>query len=201
MILYVETNLIIGIAKGQDAEAQNLLLNPLTSISIVIPSVCFLEAKMTLMQIEKYNEDFVSALINQRSEATRDTTSGNAMLLSASLQQSSTDFSRRFADTKQRFNFAYSYLASRAEEIPLEVAAIQDGLDRSILEDKHLIDKIILECIIRHARLHPDATKVFLSFNSKEFGKREVAQLLQDNGIRYFSKTTNFLGWLQAQNP
>ncbi|MBF2065745.1 MAG: hypothetical protein IGS39_15185 [Calothrix sp. C42_A2020_038] len=56
------------------------------------------------------------------------------------------------------------------------------------------------QCIIRHARLHPDITKVFLSSNSKEFGQREVARLLQNTGIRYFSKTTNFLGWLQAQN-
>lgn len=84
MILYVETNLIIGIAKGQDAEAQNLLLNPLASTSIVIPSICFLEAQMTLMEMEKYNDQFLSALIKQRSEAKRDTTSANALLLSAS---------------------------------------------------------------------------------------------------------------------
>ena len=69
------------------------------------------------------------------------------------------------------------------------------------MEDKHLVDKIILECIIQHARLHPDITKVFLSANTKEFGRREIVQLLQDTDIRYFSKTTNFLGWLQTQNP
>lgn len=200
MILYVETNLIIGIAKGQDAEAQNLLLNPLASTSIVIPSICFLEAQITLMEMEKYNEEFLRALIKQRSEAKRDTTSANALLLSASLEQSNTDFERRFVDTKQRFNFAYNYLGSQAEEIPLEFSEIQEGLNKKILEDKHLIDKIILECIIRHAREHPNITKVFLSANTKEFNKPEVAEVLQDAGIRYFSKTANFLGWLQAQN-
>ncbi|BDA66499.1 hypothetical protein CAL7716_006650 [Calothrix sp. PCC 7716] len=74
---------------------------------------------MTLMQEAKYNDDFISALRNQKNEAKRDTTSANALLLSGSLEQSSTDFSRRFADTKERFNFAYNYLGSRAEEIPL----------------------------------------------------------------------------------
>ncbi len=47
----------MGIAKGRDVEAQNLLLNTPTSISIVIPSICFFEAQMTLIQ-EKYNKAF-----------------------------------------------------------------------------------------------------------------------------------------------
>ncbi len=201
VILYVETNLIIGIAKGQDVEAEDLLLNTPATISIVIPSICFLEAQMTLQQEEKNNQDFIRKLVIQINEADQDVTSEKARLLYARLQQSKVSSQERINDTKNRFKFAYDQLAANAEEIPLEVAKIQNSLERDILEDKHLIDKIILECSIRHARLHPDVTKAFLSFNTKEFGKREVTQLLQDTGIRYFSKTTNFLGWLQAQNP
>jgi hypothetical protein len=40
----------MGIAKGGDIEAQNLLLDTPTSVSIVIPSICFFEDQMTLMQ-------------------------------------------------------------------------------------------------------------------------------------------------------
>jgi hypothetical protein len=61
------------------------------------------------------------------------------------------------------------------------------------------MDKVILECIIQHACLHPDMTKVFLSSNSQEFGKPEVGDIFRDAGILYFSKTQNFLGWLQSQ--
>ncbi|MEC4817441.1 MAG: hypothetical protein SAK29_29855, partial [Scytonema sp. PMC 1069.18] len=58
----------------------------------------------------------------------------------------------------------------------------------------------ILECIIYHAHQHQNELKVFLSNNSKEFGKREVSVILQDTGIQYFNKTQNFLGWLKSQN-
>lgn len=201
VILYVETNLIIGIAKGQDASAEDLLLNIPSAISIVIPSICFLEARMTLQQKEKYNQDFISKLIMQISEAERDVTSEKARLLYAQLQQSKVSFMERINDTKNRFKFAYDKLANNAEEIPLGITAIQDSVGRGILDDKHLIDKIILECIIYHVRLHHNTIKAFLSFNTQEFSQRKVTNLMRDANIQYFSKTTNFLGWLQAQNP
>lgn len=201
VILYVETNLIMGVAKGQDAEAEDLLLNIPATISIAIPSICFLEARMTFQQEEKYNQDFISKLIMQISEAERDVTSEKARSLYAQLQQSRVSFLERINDTKNRFKFAYDKLTNNAEEIPLGVTAIQDSIERGILEDKHLIDKIILECIIHHARLHPNTKKAFLSFNTQEFSQRKVTNLMRDASIQYFSKTTNFLGWLEAQNP
>lgn len=199
VILYVETNLIMGIAKGRDIEAQNLLLNTPASVSIIVPSICFFEAKMTLMQEGKYNKLFFDSLNIQITEAERDKTSENAQLLYARLQQSLVSFQKRIDDTKQRFDFAYNQLVNIAEEIPLQLAAIQDGLQRNVLQEKHLMDKVILECIIQHARLRPDETKVFLSSNTQEFGKREVSDIFRDAGILYFSKTQNFLGWLQSQ--
>lgn len=188
----------MGIAKGRDLEAQKFLRNTPASVSIVIPSVCFLEAQITFREDEKYNQLFFQSLDIQISETERDVTSENARLLSSRLQQTWTSFQDRIDDTKKRFDFAYKQLASNAEEIPLELALIQESLQRRIIE-KHLMDKVILECIIQHARLHPDATKVFLSSNSQEFGKREVNAILRDAGILYFSKTQNFLGWLESQ--
>ena len=87
----------------------------------------------------------------------------------------------------------------QAEIITLNTDIIQEVLNRGILE-KHIIDKIILECIVNHANLHPDEVKVFLSSNSHEFGKREVAEILQDANIQYFKKTQNFIGWLKSQS-
>lgn len=190
----------MSIAKGQDVEAQDLLFNTPASISIVIPSICFLEAHTTWQHFQKHDEDFIEKINNQISESKRDKTSINAQPTVWRLDQSKISFQDRTSDIRKRFDLTCSELASKAEEIPLEFAAIQESIVRGILEDKHLVDKIILECIIRHARLHPDITKVFLSANTKEFSQQQVTQLLQDTGIRYFSKTTNFLGWLQSQN-
>lgn len=64
---------------------------------------------------------------------------------------------------------------------------------------KHLMDKLIMECIVHHARLYPDEIKIFLSANSNEFCRGEVIEILQDSEIQYFNKTQNFLGWLQSQ--
>lgn len=190
----------MSLAKGQDVEGQDLLFNTPASISIVIPSICYLEAHTTWQNAQKKNEDFLRKVDIAISESFQDKTSLNAQFTASRLEQSKSSFEARVSDIKKRFDLTCSELANKAEEIPLEFAAIQESIVRGILEEKHFVDKIILECIIRHARLHPDITKVFLSANTKEFSQQQVTQLLQDTGIRYFSKTTNFLGWLQSQN-
>lgn len=190
----------MSLAKGQDIEAQDLLFNTPAFISIVIPSICLLEAHTTWQHAQKKNEDFLRKVDIEISELLQDQTSINAQFTASRLDNSKSSFEGRVSDIKKRFDLTCNEIASKAEEIPLEFATIQESLARGILKDKHLVDKIILECIIRHSRLHPDITKVFLSANTKEFGQWQVTQLLQNTGIRYFSKTTNFLGWLQAQN-
>lgn len=187
----------MGIAKRQDPQAKNLLLNTPTSVCLAMPSICYVEALTTLEQEEKYNEDFLRRLDIQINEAERDKISQKSQLLLSLLNQSKVSFVEHKNEIVQRFDTAFNQLFSKAEEIPLATEIIQESLERNILE-KHLIDKLILECIIQHARLHPSETKVFLSSNSKEFGKREVIEILQDTGIHYFSKTQNFLGWLQS---
>jgi PIN domain len=199
VILYVETNLLMGIAKGQEPQAEDFLLNIPTSIHLVMPSICYLEALTTLEQEDKYSQDFLNRLNIQINEAERDKTSQNAKLLRNLLDESRILFNRRKNDIRQRFFTIFNQLSSEAEMIGLNNEIFQESFGRNILE-KHIIDKIILECIIHHARLHNNETKVFLSSNSNEFGKREVSEILQNMNIHYFNKTQNFLGWLQSQS-
>ncbi|MFQ4142067.1 hypothetical protein [Chlorogloeopsis sp. ULAP02] len=102
-------------------------------------------------------------------------------------------FLERINDIKRSFYVAFNQLTSKAEMITLSPGIFQESLNRTILE-KHVIDKVILECIINHALFHPNDIKVFLSNNSKEFAQREVIKILQDAGIQYFQQTQNFLG-------
>ncbi|MHC5614045.1 MAG: hypothetical protein ACYTXA_24395 [Nostoc sp.] len=83
--------------------------------------------------------------------------------------------------------------------ITLSTDIFQGTLNREIF-DKHIIDRVILECIIFHAGLHTNENKLFLSANSREFGRRKVIEVLRDSGIQYFNKSQNFLGWLQYQS-
>lgn len=199
MIVYVETNFLMSIAKGQDEQAENLLQHTPTSLRLAVPSICYSEALTTLEQEEKYNKDFLNRLNIQISESERDKTSQNAQLLRTLLDQTRVSFNQRINDIEQRFYSAFNLLYSKAEMIPLSPGIFQKGLRRNVLE-KHIIDKLILECIIHHARLYPEQRKIFLSSNSKEFGQLEVTNILQDTGVQYFKKTQNFLGWLQSQS-
>lgn len=199
MILYIETNFLIGIAKGQDSQAEDLLQNTPLSVRLVMPSICYVEALTALEQEEKYSQDFLNRLNIQINEAERDKKSENAQLLSNLFNQSRVRFNRRKNDIRQRFFATYNQLLGKAEMMELNIDILQANLQRNILE-KHIIDKLILECIIHHARLNSDEIKVFLSSNSNEFGKREVVEVLQDINIEYFNQTQNFLGWLQSQS-
>lgn len=62
-----------------------------------------------------------------------------------------------------------------------------------------MLYRLIIGYIIYHARHHGGETKVFLSANHKEFGKKEVQEVLQNNNVSYFSNTQNSLGWLNSQ--
>jgi PIN domain len=199
VILYIETNFLMGIAKGREVQAEEFLQTIPTTVHLIIPSICYVEALTTLEQEEKFNLDFINKLDIQINEAERDKTSTNARLLRSLLEQSRISFLKQINEPKERFYSIFNLLSTRAEMITLNSVILQEGLDRNILE-KHIIDKLILECIIHHARQNQDEVKVFLSNNSKEFGKREVSVILRDTGIQYFNKTQNFLGWLKFQN-
>ncbi|MBD2772845.1 PIN domain-containing protein [Iningainema tapete] len=199
MILYVETNFLMGIAKGQDPQAENLLRNTPSSVRLVIPSICFVEALTTLDQEEKYNQDFIRRLDIQINEAGRVQSDQNAKLIVNILKQSKVSLLDRINDIKQQFATAFNQLTSKAEMITLNPDILQESLARNILT-KHTIDKLILECIIYHARSYPHEVKVFLSSNSKEFGQPEVTEILTNVNVEYFSKTKNFIGWLQSQS-
>ena len=103
VILYVETNFLMGIAKGQDSQAEYLLQNIPPSLRLAIPSICFVEALTTLEQEEKYNQDFLQKLDIQIHEAERDKNSQISELLVSLLRQSKVGFFERKNDIKRRF--------------------------------------------------------------------------------------------------
>ncbi|MEH1846677.1 MAG: hypothetical protein V7L25_17190 [Nostoc sp.] len=113
MILYVETNFLVGIAKGQDTPAQDLLQNTPSSLRLVVPSICFVESLTTLEQEEKYNLDFLRKLDIQINQAERDN-SDNARLLVSRLEQSRTSFFQRTNEIKERFDVAFNQLVRKS---------------------------------------------------------------------------------------
>lgn len=153
---------------------------------------------MTLEKEEQYSQRFIQEIDNQINEVGRDETSPYAESLRASLEQSRIGFIQQINSFQERFYEALEQLYNKAQTITLNKSILADSLEKNVLE-KDLLDRLILKYITYHARYHSNESKAFLSANYKEFGKREVREILQSHNVLYFSITQNFLGWLNSQ--
>lgn len=200
-ILYIETNFLMSIATGRETEAIMLLRNLSSSVQLVIPSICYMESLSALEDEVKRQNKFKEQLTCQISETKRDLTSEEVASLSFHLEKSLIYYSNRIDEIQFRLREAIYMLSRNAEMIVLNTEIIEASLNTTIIE-KDPTDNLILHCILSHARLRPTETKVFLSGNVKEFRKLlEVQDALLEAGItKYFSRTEDFLGWLQSQS-
>jgi len=200
-ILYIETNFLMSIATGREAEAIMLLRDLSSSVQLVIPSICYMESLSALEDELKRQNYFKEQLSRQISETKRDVTSEQVASLSFHLEESLIYYRNRIGEIKFRLREAIYMLSQKAEMIVLNTEIIEASLNTTIIE-KDPTDNLILHCILSHARLRPTETKVFLSGNVKEFGKLpEVQDALREAGIsKYFSRTEDFIGWLQSQS-
>lgn len=197
MILYVETNFPMSIATRRDPQANTLLLNTPALVQIVIPSVCYIEALSALEAERKYRRRFKNELDIRISDAQRNLTSPHAQSLFLHLKQARIENEQLLEEVEVRLFQALNQLATKAEMIALTAATIQASLQPSITDEP--TDKLILNCILNHARLHTTEVKVLLSGNTNDFGKREVQEALRNAGVsQYFGSTQAFLDWLRS---
>ncbi|MEG4854923.1 PIN domain-containing protein [Microcoleus sp. B5-D4] len=190
----------MSITTGREAEAIMLLRDLSSSVKLVIPSICYMEALSALEDELKRQNYFKEQLTRQVSERKRDVTSEHAASLSLYLEESLISYRYRVGEIKSRLREAISLMSRNSEMIALNPEIVESSLNETLIE-KDPTDNLILHCILSHARSHSTETKVFLSGNVKEFGLPEVQDVLREAGItKYFSVTKNFLGWLQSQS-
>lgn len=191
MIVYVETNFLMSIATGRDPLANTLLLNTPESVQIVIPSVCFMEALSALEADLKYRRRFENELLLRLSDAKRNSTSRYAQSLSSHLEQAFKQNEQLIEEVELHLFEALNQLSIKAETISLTVDMIQASLQPNSNEPT---DKLILNCLLHHAHLHPTEIKVFLSGNTNDFGKTEILDALQEVGVnQYFINSQAFI--------
>ncbi|MEG4199197.1 PIN domain-containing protein [Microcoleus sp. Pol12A5] len=191
----------MSIATGREAEAIMLLRDFSSSVQLVIPSICYMESLSALEDDLKRQKYFKEQLGRQISETKRDVRSEQVASLSLHLEQSLIYYSNRIDEIQFRLREAIYMLSQNAEMIVLNTEILEASLNTTIIE-KDPTDNLILHYILSHARLHPTETKAFLSGNVKELRKLpEVQYALEEVGItKYFSRTEDFLGWLQSQS-
>lgn len=198
-ILYVETNFLMSIALGRDAEAGNLLGNPPGSVEIAIPEVCCMESLSTLEDEQKRRFRFSNELRQQISQLRRDLTSIYARSLLSYLDMSVEENEYLLDEIKNRLFLALENIAANATTIPLSPEIIRATLGNSLMLEEPT-DNLICQTILSHARSRPTEVKILLTGNIKDFTKPTVKEALQNAGINlYFSRTSNFIGWLASQ--
>lgn len=199
-ILYVETNFLMSVAFGRDAEAGNLLLNPPASVEIAIPEVCCMESFSAFESEQKRRFRFNNELNQQISQLRRDLTSGSASSLLSYLDMSLEENENLLNDIKKRLFQGLENIAANATTIPLSPEVIRASLSNSLMFEEPT-DNLICQTILSHARTKPTEVKILLTGNIKDFTQPTVKEALQNAGINlYFSKTSSFIGWLESQS-
>lgn len=196
--MYVETNFPLSIATGRDPQAHTLLVTTPTSIQIVMPSVCYMEALSALEASQKYRRRFNHELDLRISDAQRDLTSSHAQSLVSHLRQARIENELLITEVESRLLQTLNQLATTAEIVDLTHDIIQASLQPNSSNEP--TDNLILNCILNHAHLHPTEVKVFLSGNTNDFGKQVVREALGNAGVnQYFGSTQAFLDWQRSQ--
>ncbi|ALB40625.1 MULTISPECIES: PIN domain-containing protein [Nostocales] len=195
----------MAVAKGRDLEAGQLLRNLSPLIRLAIPAICYVEVINTY-RIDKQNQlKFQAEMEKQINEAMRDKISVHADLFQVSLERASIENLLLLNDVQDRLSEVIELLTENSEMINFDNNIIKDISNKIFIETETLLikndlmDNLILQCIVSHANQHPNNQKVFISGNTKDFGKKEVQEILNSATIKYFSNTKNFLGWLESQ--
>jgi hypothetical protein len=200
LLIYFETNWILGAVLGQDLRAEELLASSKAEIELAIPSICLMEAIITFHGKSDERERLERELKLQISQVERSRQIPLAQQLLAQLIQASLTNDKLLNKFVQRLDDFLVRVARRAELIPLLSEAVElMVLLRHETETKlGRQDALILACIITHSKEHQSAKRAFLTGNIHDFDVGPVRSLLEDNGVKFFSSTDRVLGWASA---
>ena len=189
--LAIETNFLLGMAKGQDLRAIELLEIPRAHLTIVLPSGCIMEAWVAYEKYQAELNQFTRKVDEQIAQIRRNTNSKATDDLVASLEES-LELHYKYNDEEDRnFRAVLESIGQRVELLS-STDAVAESLNRQHIKMQR--DSAIFAEILTYSRQNPDTQVVLLTGNSNDFfipAKNE--------GLRYFSKTEDFLGWYNSQ--
>ena len=202
MIIYLETNSIMAIAKGRNKELENFVYDSDSSenLKFVIPSICLMETLVAIEREEKRSQSFSQTIQIEMNEAKRNKELNNSQSFVNYLESSLIDYDDILTDFKKRFLNILEYLKNHGELIEPSIKMLEATLTNPLLLGKNQRrDDFILQVILAHAENNLSTDKVFFSENTKEFGNTNIQQVLANLGINYFSRMSNLEGWLNKQ--
>lgn len=201
-ILYIETNLRIGAAKGQ--AWHDLFRAFQEPIQVAIPSICVMEA-MSVIEAETRARDEFQRLVEERHlrEVHRDLMNHPvAQDWIRSLEQVITDSQKYLNSIRFRLKTVLDLVTRHGEWLPCSAGTIANYCsdDSSVrFQDQDFplspTDPFILSMVLDDAAGRPGVPKAFLSAD-RHFTADEVQNELNRATIRPFKNMTSALGWL-----
>ena len=195
-VVYLETNFIVGAAKGQDLHVDSLFKTG-KSVAFKLPAICCMEALSTLEQLRKQTKRTMETLKQLLGiwDAKNDQSSTIAARWVGHIEKSRIDAANYHNQVEQRMLRVLGDLAGRVELIPLETRMLLEHLYNPIVPDP--TDNLILTCIeFDAARADPIPHRALLSGDREAFESGDARRLLDQFAIKHFSSTESIVRWL-----
>lgn len=197
MIVYIETNFLMGAAMGRDDRWEALFDLPVERARVVMPSICLMEALSAFEDEQKRRNRFGNQIDEQLTQLRRDLTSFHATALLHALEQARVHNQNLANDIERRLMTVIERLTVRAELLPLNPATCLAGIRSALIDEP--TDSFILATILEHAASCADERKCLLTANTKDFDADLARAAIAAAEIKFFARTTNLLGWLASQ--
>ena len=200
--LYIETNFFISFAKNQDQNYDDFVHfqypNQISQkLKIITPSICCMESLSVLKSERRKSKRFQENLEAKISELKGSRNSQSSKDVQKCLEQTKIKNDARINDINIRLFEVLEWAGNNLELIQLEPPILIASLNQEYITDP--TDNLILHCILNHAKTSSYDQKVLLSGNSKDFGTKEIKEILGAAGVqKYFANIADFLGWLQS---
>lgn len=195
ILIYLETNWIIGAVMGQDRLADAVLELP-SNIALAVPDVCLMEA-VSAFDWKRIDRNRLSSELDfQLKQLRRSSQVESAVRLAAELTVAELTNDQLLDELFNRFDSYVTRLANRAVLIPMssEIVKIQFELMSDLDRD----DAMIFAAILDHARNDTSIHKAFITSNSKDFTAKTVRFALNEVGVTYFSSSERAVQWLRS---
>lgn len=103
IIIYLETNSIMAIAKGRNKELEDFVYQSSNKLKFVIPSICLMETLVAIEREDKRSQSFSQTLQIEMNEAKRNKELSNSTSFVNYLESSLIDYDDILTDFRNRF--------------------------------------------------------------------------------------------------
>lgn len=196
MILYIETNTLIGAAKGQLPDFAQILAIPAADLTIAIPSMCIFEALVSIDDHFRRERAFASEVDARIRELRRDPFNAVPRAIAASMEQARLDYDRFLDDVQNELLRVIDVVGRRGVFVELTPDAFRRHAQDPLID--RAADNLILSAILQHLQDHPQPPAALLTGNTADFATAAVRPILRQNTVEFFSHPNNFLGWFNA---